>query len=451
MDARRSHAIPLCRSGLRAWAETAILRRPFRPLGPLGRLAALALVAVIAAFIPVKQVLAEEPRSLLLATTTSVRDSGLLDALLPTFTEQSGIEVRVIAVGTGAALRMGREGNADLLLTHAPAAEMELVEDGIVRRRTPFMQNFFVIAGPKEDPAGVAEAPSPEAALRSIANMRTAWVSRADDSGTHKREKSLFAAAGLPADLDWAGFERTGSGMGLSLQVAGAKRAYILSDIGTFLAFQKRTELVALSKPSDSLRNVYALLQLEPARFEHALKTSEAEALEQFLLTPATLQRIAAYGRNRFGRALFTPLPQTPSSLGSPSAPRDSPRSAPGPDAEQHMLGDASASAILEITLRTLWVCGSALVLALAIGVPIGIGLGGRRFAGRSLFVTTVNAGMGAPPVVVGLVTASLLWRSGPLGDLGIMYTRSAHDRGPGPDRCPARRGDHPRGRRRPR
>lgn len=247
-------------------------------------------------------------RSLILATTTSVRDSGLLDALLPDFTAKTGVDVRVIAVGTGAALRMGREGNADILLTHAPAAEQILVDEGIATRRTPFMENFFVIAGPAEDPAGITEAASPEEAVKKIAEAGAGWVSRSDDSGTHKKEKALFRAAGLDPDADRDGLVRTGSGMGLSLQIAGQRQTYVLSDIGTFLAFQKRVSLVVLSKPAASLRNVYSVLQLDGDRFERPLHTEEAEALEAYLLEPAVQRTIGGFGIEKFGRALFTPL-----------------------------------------------------------------------------------------------------------------------------------------------
>jgi tungstate transport system substrate-binding protein len=266
----------------------------------------LTLLIAMAAFLPTGADANE--RSLILATTTSVRDSGLLDALLPDFTEQSGIEVRIIAVGTGAALRMGREGNADVLLTHAPTAEQELVDEGVVTRRTPFMQNYFVIAGPPEDPADVAAAASPIDAIRRIAMSQSNWVSRADDSGTHKREKSLFKAAGVAEDADWKGFDRTGSGMGLSLQVAGEHRAYILSDIGTFLAFQKRIDLIALSKPADSLQNVYSILHLDSTRFKRPIGSAAADTFERFLIDSKTQNRIARYGKERFGRPLFTPL-----------------------------------------------------------------------------------------------------------------------------------------------
>lgn len=247
-------------------------------------------------------------RSMILATTTSVRDSGLLDTLLPQFTEQTGIEVRVIAVGTGAALRMGREGNADLLLTHAPTAEQRMVEDGVVARRTPFMENHFVIAGPAEDPVGIRDAATPEDAVEKIAAARAGWVSRSDDSGTHKREKELFRAAGLDPDADWDGLVRTGGGMGLSLQVAGQRRTYILSDVGTFLAFEERVDLVALSQPAPSLLNTYSVLQLDGARFARALHTEEADALATWLLDADVQRTIGAFGVEKFGRALFKPL-----------------------------------------------------------------------------------------------------------------------------------------------
>lgn len=253
-----------------------------------------------------------EERSILLATTTSVRDSGLLDALLPAFRERTGIEVRVVAVGTGAALRMGREGNADVLLTHAPSAEQALVDDGVVRRRTPFMENHFVIAGPADDPAGVAAADSPADALRRIAAANARWVSRADDSGTHKREKALAREAGLDPERPWPAVLETGSGMGASLQVAGEKRAYILSDIGTYLAFEPRIGLVVLSRPAPALRNVYSVLQLDAERLGRPIDEAAVEAFEAYLVEPGVQERIAAFGRERFGRSLFAPIRSDP-------------------------------------------------------------------------------------------------------------------------------------------
>ena len=249
-----------------------------------------------------------EDGTLLLATTTSVRDTGLLDTLLPSFQAESGITVKPIAVGTGAALRMGAEGNVDVLLTHAPEAEAELVRSGVLVERRPFMQNFFVIVGPPKDPAGVRTAESAVEAFRRIAATAAPYVSRGDDSGTHKRERTLLRAAGLDPGGGWEGFSQTGSGMGLTLQVADERRSYTLSDIGTYLAFQKRIEIRALSSPDRELRNVYSVLRVNPARFEKPIDATGAERFAAFLIREDTQATIGAFGVERFGRPLFTPL-----------------------------------------------------------------------------------------------------------------------------------------------
>ena len=247
-------------------------------------------------------------REVVLATTTSVRDSGLLDALLPAFREQTGIEVRTIAVGSGAALRMGADGNADLLLTHAPERERELVSSGAVASRHALMENHFVIAGPPEDPAGLAAAESAAAAYRRLRDADALYASRADQSGTHLRERALLVAAGLDPDALWPNAFRTGGGMGLTLQVAGERRAYVLSDVGTFLAFRERTGLAILSGSEPALRNVYSVLRVSAARFPGRIRADEARALETFLLAPDTADAIARFGVERFGRPLFAPL-----------------------------------------------------------------------------------------------------------------------------------------------
>jgi tungstate transport system substrate-binding protein len=247
---------------------------------------------------------------LLLVTTTSVRDSGLLDALLPAFRESTAIRTQVVAIGSGAALRLGAEGNADVLLTHAPAGEAELVASGAAVSRREFMENYFVIGGPPEDPAGVSAASSPADALRRIAAEPAAFISRSDDSGTHRREVALLREAGFDSDVRWPGFARSGSGMGQTLQIAGERRAYVLSDIGTFLAFQQRIDLEPLSKPHPSLRNVYSILRIDPDRVGPE-RFERAKRLEVFLLDEATQRQIGDFGRERFGRALFRPLHPT--------------------------------------------------------------------------------------------------------------------------------------------
>jgi tungstate transport system substrate-binding protein len=173
------------------------------------------------------------------------------------------------------------------------------------------MENFFVIAGPAADPAGVAAADSPEEALRRIAAGQAPFVSRGDDSGTHKRELALLSAAGLDPAGGWPHFMRTGSGMGLTLQVAGERRAYVLSDLGTFLAFQDRIELVALSDPAPSLRNLYSVLRVDPERFAGRVHAEGARRFADFLVEPDTQRRISEFGRERFGRPVFVPIAGT--------------------------------------------------------------------------------------------------------------------------------------------
>jgi len=235
---------------------------------------------------------------LILATTTSVRDTGLLDALLPRFEAESGVKVKALAVGSGAALRMGADGNADVLVTHAPEGEEELLRAGKVSSREPFMENYFVLAGPPEDPAGARKAATAPQAMRGIAEAPAPYASRGDDSGTHQREQALLREAGLDPAGGWPGFVRTGSGMGQTLLVAGEKRAYVLSDVATFLAFRERSGLVSLSKREPSLRNVYSVLVVKPA----------GRALADFLLAGSTQREIAEFGRERYGAPLFTPL-----------------------------------------------------------------------------------------------------------------------------------------------
>jgi tungstate transport system substrate-binding protein len=275
----------------------------------IGRLAVLTSTFVTLIALGSPTVSAQEPpRSLLLATTTSVQDSGLLDHLLPVFMERTNIRVRAVAVGTGAALRMGAEGNADVLLTHAPSSEKKLLADGAIDRRVEIMQNYFVLAGPPADPADVRSAPSVTQALLRIRKSGAPFVSRGDDSGTHKREVALFRAAGLDPDEKFQGLTRTGSGMGLSLQIAGEKQAYILSDIGTFLAFHERIGLEVMSGNEASLRNVYAILHVNPERFPK-VHADEATALEAFFARAETRAAIAKFGLERFGRRLFEPIP----------------------------------------------------------------------------------------------------------------------------------------------
>ena len=252
---------------------------------------------------------AEPAKQVILATTTSVRDAGLLDVLLPPFRARTGIDVKVIAVGSGAALQMARDGNADLVLAHAQEGEEKLLADGIALDRRALAENFFVIAGPPDDPAKVREAKSAAEAMARIAAAKAPFASRGDDSGTHQRERALFAQAGVDPNATWPGLLRTGAGMGPTLQVAGEKRAYVLSDGATLRAFRERTGLVPLTGRDPALRNVYSVLRVDPAKFAPGQIHGEAASkLADHLLSAETRVLIAAFGAEGDEGPLFTPL-----------------------------------------------------------------------------------------------------------------------------------------------
>lgn len=269
------------------------------------------LVGLLAGPVPAR---AEDPEPvgrLVLATTTSVRDSGLMDALLPAFEQESGLDVELIAVGSGAALRMGAMGEADVVVAHAPSEEQKLVASGVLLDRQPFMHGYFLLAGPAEDPARIVSAASAADAVQRIAAMPAPWASRGDESGTHSREQALLRAAGRDPEARWPGFLSTGSGMGQTLLVAGEKRAYVLTDRATFEAFRARADLVPLyAKPDAALRNEYSVLRPNPAKLEPGrVDTPGAQRFAEFLLAPATQRQIGEFGRDADGQPLFTPGP----------------------------------------------------------------------------------------------------------------------------------------------
>jgi tungstate transport system substrate-binding protein len=243
-------------------------------------------------------------RSIILSTTTSTQDSGLLDVLVPRFEREAGIEVKVIAVGTGAALKMAASGNADVVLVHAPESERVYVESRDLVEGRLVMHNDFLIVGPSDDPAGVRQQRALPSVMRAIAAKST-FISRGDQSGTHSAELSLWTAAGInPATLNRR--EETGQGMGATLNVADQKRAYTLTDRGTYLAQRKRLTLVPLFQGDTSLRNVYHVYAVNPAKHPKA-KLAEARQFIAFFVSPAIQQAIGAFKRDEYGESLFFP------------------------------------------------------------------------------------------------------------------------------------------------
>ncbi len=240
---------------------------------------------------------------IILATTTSTADTGLLDHLLPAFEAKAKVKVKVIAVGTGEALAMGRRGDADVLLVHSRKAEDAFMADGFGSLRLDVMHNDFLLVGPATDPARAKAQPILEA-LRRIQAAGAAFVSRGDDSGTHKKEQELWKAAG--GTYVGKSFISTGQGMGESARVASEKRAYLLIDRGTFLALAKTLELVPIAEGSKELFNPYGVIVVNPARHPKT-KAKEAEAFARWLVSPEAQALIGAFGKSKFGQPLFFP------------------------------------------------------------------------------------------------------------------------------------------------
>ncbi|HEY9089583.1 MAG TPA: substrate-binding domain-containing protein [Anaerolineaceae bacterium] len=242
---------------------------------------------------------------LILATTTSTQDSGLLDELLPVFQKNTGYNVKVVAVGTGQALKMGEEGNADVLLVHAPASEKALVEKGFAIERALVMHNDFIIVGPAADPAGIRGMSAAADALAKIATAQANFVSRGDDSGTHKAELALWKKANLAPGEGDAWYISTGQGMGATLTIASEKQGYCLTDRATYLA-SNDLGLEILVEKEPALLNVYHVMVVNPEKWPET-NVEGARAFAQFLVSDEAQKLIGAFGVDKYGQQLFVP------------------------------------------------------------------------------------------------------------------------------------------------
>lgn len=253
--------------------------------------------------------------NLILATTTSTQDSGLLDVLVPMFQEQTGYTVQTVAVGSGAALQMAEEGNADVLLVHAPAAEKELMTAGWGKDRFLVMHNDFVIVGPVADPAAIRGAAATIDAFQSIAGSGAEFITRGDDSGTHKMELSLWEKAAVdPAGQAW--YTDSGQGMGATLTIASEKQAYTLTDRATYLANKDNLELDIMFEGDAALLNVYHVITVNPEKWPKS-NYEGAMAFAEFMVAADTQVVIGAFGTDKFGQPLFFPdADKTDSDLG---------------------------------------------------------------------------------------------------------------------------------------
>ena len=249
--------------------------------------------------------LAATPKAVILATTTSTQDSGLLDVLIPIFEKQTGYFVKTIAVGSGQAMAMGQKGEADVMLVHSPAAEKKFVEEGYGINRRLIMHNDFIVVGPPQDPAGLKGIKSAKEAFKKMAAAGALFLSRGDKSGTHSKEIAIWKAANLQPDgQKW--YQQTGLGMGQTLSVTAEKKGYTLADRGTYLALKKNLGLDILVEGDAILLNIYHVMEVNPAKWPK-VNSAGAKAFADFMVSRDTQAIIKTFGVEKFGSPLFFP------------------------------------------------------------------------------------------------------------------------------------------------
>jgi tungstate transport system substrate-binding protein len=277
--------------------------------------AALSLIVAATFFLAGSVTVNAAPSALILATTTSTQDSGLLDVLIPIFEKESGYFVKTIAVGSGQAMAMGKKGEADVLLVHSPDAEKKFIEEGSGINRRLIMHNDFVIVGPAGDPAKVRGAKTTAEAFRKIYQSEALFLSRGDNSGTHAKEKTLWKSSAVNAEGQKC-YQQTGLGMGQTLNVAAEKKGYTLTDRGTYLALKKTLGLDILVEGDPILLNIYHVIEINPAKFPK-INAAGARAFSDFMVSRKVQEIIGRFGVDKYGSPLFFPdAGKKPESLG---------------------------------------------------------------------------------------------------------------------------------------
>lgn len=265
-------------------------------------LTALALVVTVPSYLPAGEAAS---KNVILSTTTSTQDSGLLDVLVPLFEKKSGYSVKTVSVGTGQALELAAKGEADVALVHAPSLEKKYVAGGKLLNRRLVMYNDFIILGPANDPAQIKSTKNSAEAMKRIAASATRFVSRGDNSGTHNLEKSLWKSAAIQPKGEW--YIESGQGMGATLGIANDRGAYTISDRATYLAFRKRVTLAILLEGDRPLLNIYSVMEVNPANGPR-INTVGGKAFADFMVAPETQGVIKSFGVEKFGQPLFIPV-----------------------------------------------------------------------------------------------------------------------------------------------
>jgi len=265
-------------------------------------LAVLAFVLAVPSHLPAGEAAS---KNIILSTTTSTQESGLLDVLVPLFEKKSGYSVKTVSVGTGQALDLAAKGEADVALVHAPSLEKKFVADGKLLNRRLVMYNDFIILGPANDPAQIKSTKSSIDAMKRIAASASRFVSRGDNSGTHNLEKSLWKQTGIEPKGAW--YIESGQGMGETLGIANDRNGYTITDRATYLAYQKRVTLAVLLEGDKPLLNIYSVMEVNPANGPR-INTVGGKAFADFIVAPKTQTVIKGYGLEKYGQPLFVPV-----------------------------------------------------------------------------------------------------------------------------------------------
>ncbi len=364
---------------------------------------------------------AAKANHLRLAITTTTENSGLMSRLNPEFEDQYGVNLDVVVVGSGQAFRLGSNGDVDVLLVHSPESEKEFIEKGYGIHRTEVMHNEFILLGPVDDPVQIKDVTSIKEAFTQLREHEALFVSRGDNSGTHKKELEIWKSAGI--DEYGSGYRSSGQGMGATLLLANELGAYMLSDRATFLAMQNKLDMLVLYEDDAILHNPYHVIAINPEKHEH-INIDLAEKYIEFITSMETQRLIGEYQINQ--QQLFHPIMEIVT--------------------EQHVILkkeierdffldaiDKSFKLILDfnkdlflVVWTSLRISLMAVIIASIIAIPLGIFVALKLFPGRNLLLSILNTLMALPTVIVGLLLYGLLNRQGLLGEFGLLYTPAA-------------------------
>ncbi len=362
-----------------------------------------------------------ETDTLRLAITTTTDNSGLMSVLNPIFEDEYNIKIKTIIVGSGQALRLGKQGDVDVLLTHAPEDEKDFVWSGYGLKRHPIMHNEFILVGPARDPAGINDAISIFDAFEKISDSESSFISRADDSGTHKKEISIWKESGQNPEGDW--YDETGMGMGSVLLLANEKRAYALTDRGTYLAFKSRIDLNIIFQGSPTFYNPYHIIAVNP-ELHSSINNLIAEKYIDFVTSDKAQKIIKNFKIN--GEPLFFPNTDLEIKVSGESITH----------VNRNFFLDATISSLsliinfdrslFNVVWTSLKVSLIAVLIATLISIPLGVYVALNDFIGKNFLMTCLNTLMALPTVVVGLLLYGVLNRQGLLGSMSLLYTLTA-------------------------